>query len=78
MYNEILTPVLEQTDNHFEQEKKKREEEKKSLTFHGILCPKTMNALSSKLCQKCEHKIEYRRKHPVGKTLTTFICDWKE
>ena len=78
MYNELSTPVLDRLENPFDQERKNREENKKTLKFQGIFCPKTMNPLSSKQCQKCEHKIEYNRKHPIGKTLTTFICSWEQ
>ncbi|HUU78954.1 MAG TPA: hypothetical protein VMX55_11450 [candidate division Zixibacteria bacterium] len=46
------------------------------LEFKPIQCPKSCQPLSSKECQICSHKKEYRRSHQSGSNLITIICDW--
>ncbi|MBD3189917.1 MAG: hypothetical protein GF308_04710 [Candidatus Heimdallarchaeota archaeon] len=75
----------EQQSPPIKNEKKVIEETKSQIglkkraqqSFQPVICPKSGKEISFEACQDCPSKKVFRRKHPIGYQLTTFICTWE-
>jgi len=76
MFKELMTYETEQ--DKLENRNEMLEKTSSRPKFHAILCPKSANPISTSECSKCAHKVEYRRSHKLGISLSSMICTFKE